>query len=73
MGRTSKKGNIDVFNSQPPPLIALADTIELYKIKKIIRVEKNRTNITNAIEMLSNNSNNNEDNSDPLPNVGDEG
>ena len=36
MGGTFKKGNVDVFNSQPPPLIVLADTIELYKIKKIV-------------------------------------
>ena len=39
MGKTSKKGDMDVFNSQLLPLIALADTTKLYKIEKIIRVE----------------------------------
>ena len=73
MGGTSKKGNMDISNSQPPLLIALADTTELYKIEKIVQVKKNRTNITNAIEVLSNNSSDNKDDSDPLPNAGDKG
>ena len=46
------------------------DTIEYYKIKKIIYVKKNGTNVINAIEVLSNNSSNNKDNNNPLPNVG---
>ena len=73
MGGTSKKGDMDVFNSQPPPPIALADTIELYKIKKILRVKKNGINVINAIEVLSDNNSNNKDNNNPLPNTGDEG
>ena len=73
IGGTSKKGDIDISNSQPPPLTALADTTELYKIEKIVRVEKNRTNITNAIKVLSNNSSDDEDDGNPLPNTGDEG
>ena len=48
----------------------LVDTIEYYKIKKIIWVKKNGINIINAIEVLSNNSSNNKDNNDPLPNIG---
>ena len=48
----------------------MADTIEYYKIKKIIRVKKNGINIINAIEVLSNNSSNNKDNNTPLPNAG---
>ena len=70
---TSKKGDIDISNSQLPPLIVLADTTELYKIKKIVQVKKNGINITNAIKVLSNNSSNNKDNGDPLPNIGNEG
>jgi hypothetical protein len=50
----------------------LADTIEYYKIKKIIRVKKNGTNIINAIEVLSNNSSNDKDNNNLLPNIGNE-
>ena len=69
MGGTSKKGDMDVFNSQPPPPIALADTIELYKIKKILRVKKNGINVINAIEVLSNNSSNDKNNGDPLFNT----
>ena len=48
----------------------LVDTIEHYKIKKIIWVEKNGMNVINAIEVLSNNSSNNKDNNNPLPNIG---
>ena len=73
IGRTSKKGDIDIFNSQPPLLIALADTTELYKIEKIIWVEKNGTNIINAIEVLSDNSSDNKDDGNPLFNVGNKG
>ena len=73
MGGTSKKGNIDISNSQLPSLIALADTTELYKIEKIVQVKKNGINITNTIKVLSNNSSDDKDNSNPLPNAGDEG
>ena len=73
ISRTSKKSDVDIFNSQPPLLIALADIIELYKIKKIIQVEKNGMNITNAIKVLSDNSSDDKNNGDPLPNTGDEG
>ena len=73
MSGTSKKGNINIFNSQPLPLIVLADIIELYKIKKIIQVKKNEKNVINAIEVLSNNSSNNKNNGDPLPNIGNKG
>ena len=51
----------------------LVDTIEYYKIKKIIWVEKNRMNIINAIKVLSDNSSNNKDNGDPLLNIGNKG
>jgi hypothetical protein len=61
---------VDASNSQPPPLLALADTTEHYKIKKIIWVKKNGINIINTIEVLSNNSSNNKDNNDLLPNIG---
>ena len=54
-------------------LIALADTTELYKIKKIIQVEKNGINITNTIEVLSNNSSDDKNDGNPLPNAGNEG
>ena len=73
MGKTFKKGNTDIFNSQLLLLTALADTTELYKIKKIVQVEKNRINIINAIEVLSDNSSNDKNDGDPLPNAGDEG
>jgi hypothetical protein len=63
---------VDASNSQPPLLLVLADTIEHYKIEKIIWVEKNGMNIINAIEVLSNNSSNDKDNNDLLPNVGNE-
>ena len=72
MGGTFKKGDVDIFNSQPPPLIALADITELYKIEKIVRVEKNGMNVINAIEVLSDNSSDDKDDNDPLPNIGDE-
>ena len=48
------------------------DTIEYYKIKKIVWVEKNGINVINAIEVLSDNSSDDKDNNDPLPNIGDE-
>ena len=64
---------MDIFNSQPPPPIALVDTTELYKIKKIVQVKKNGTNIINTIEVLSNNSSNNKDDGNPLPNIGNKG
>ena len=73
IGGTSKKGNIDISNSQPLLLIALVDTTELYKIEKIIQVEKNGINIINAIKVLSDNSSDNKNNGDPLPNAGNEG
>ena len=73
IGRTSKKGNIDIFNSQLPPPITLADIIELYKIKKIVQVEKNGINIINAIKVLSNNSSNNKNDGDPFFNIGNKG
>ena len=51
----------------------MADTIELYKIKKIIWVKKNGINIINIIKVLSNNSSDNKNDGDPLPNTGDKG
>jgi hypothetical protein len=71
IGRTSKTGNTDTFNSQPPPLLASANTIKLYKIKRIVWVKKNKINIINTIEVLSNNSNNNKNNNNPLLNTSD--
>ena len=73
MGETSKKSNVDIFNSQLLLLTALADTIELYKIEKIIQVKKNGMNVINAIEVLSNNSSNNKDNGNPLFNTSNKG
>jgi hypothetical protein len=64
---------VDIFNSQPLLLIALADTTELYKIEKIVQVKKNRMNVINAIKILSNNSSDNKDDGNPLPNASDEG
>ena len=69
MGRTFKNDNADAFNSQPPPPLALANTIKLYKIK-IVQVKKKRINVVNTIEVLFNNGSNNEDNDDPLLNAG---
>ena len=62
---------MDASNSQPPPLLASADTTKHYKIEKIIWVKKNGINVINAIEVLSNNSSNDKDNNNPLPNIGD--
>ena len=73
MGETSKKSNVDIFNSQLLLLTALADTIELYKIEKIIQVKKNGINVINAIKVLSNNSSNNKNNSDSLFNTSNKG
>ena len=40
MGGTFKNSDIDAFNSQLPLPLVPADTIKLYKIKKIVQVKK---------------------------------
>jgi hypothetical protein len=66
MGGTSKKDNADASRSQPSPSLALVDTTELYRIKKIVQLENNITTLDNAIDVEPTNSSNNKDNSAPL-------
>jgi hypothetical protein len=72
MGGISKKDNADASRSQLSPPLALVDTAELYRIKKIVRLENNIITLDDAIDVEPTNSSDDEDNSAPLLGKGDD-